>query len=194
MRPLHHHYHNLGAWLSRKEGDALVWRYDVRGMRTGGIGVAVACVTFGVGMWILLREKPLAWAFFAIGVVTAIGVAGLFWFYAAQKEKSGAILEFRSSIDTVTIPPLGMVVAAARAKVQFSYEIYRSSDHELNSELNCIIEGVRRPFLAAAGSGGPLRKLAEELETNGFAVTVFNGTREEAPNQPSQPTPLKRRG
>jgi hypothetical protein len=167
--------------------------YDTKKIFRGFLTIGVLCLILSVGLWYLVRTENSAWIFLAIGTATFIGLSGFSWIFSAEKKKLGPIFRFQPRVEVATFPQLKVAVPEARRRLQFSYEIFRHPDGDSNCELNYFVDDMRRPFLAQIGHGGPLRKLADDLEKIGFVVTGYDGPRN-PPNQPPEPMPLKRHG
>lgn len=184
MRPLQHSYHNLGRWLVEKRDGEYHVIYDTAKTFQGGITIGAICLLLCVALWYCVRDDQMAWVIPVVGIGTVLAVVGIGSSFSDEKQKVGPIFKYQPAIDVAAFPQDGVVVPGAKQRLEFSYEIYRETGGDSNSELNYFIDDIRHPFLCATDHSGPLRKLADELEGLGLVVTGYDGLRKE-PNQSS---------
>ena len=194
MKALNDSYDNMGVWTWGTDGAQLCLRYDGRQARLWGLLCGVACLAFTcLLVWLSERSQISPAPFWIIGIITSAIVTFLFFRRARREERKSDLLQIDLAADTVAFPRDRIVIQQAKSRLQFSYEL-QWQFKRYNSELNYVLAGQRRPLLAQLGTGGPLARVSRKLAELGFVVSDYKSPKEEEPNQPSEPMPLKRHG
>lgn len=172
MRALSHVYSSMSSW-KLVEVNQTYELYECKGsIFLAYLVSSVTLIAIGVFLLISKRESIPSFASYLVFSISISLV--LFGIFHSRSIKQSKLIFSYDSMDGIAKFANGSIeIDDALNRLAFSYEVHRGTSNYPNSELNIVVDGSRRRFLASRGENITLEKVTKKIESLGFNVTRY---------------------